>query len=323
MILRRASAIGPMQSEPDMRYIFANCELDTQCYRLRRADLDVPLRPKAFHLLVYLIEHRDRVVSKQELCDHIWKERFVSDATVENSVKLVRQAVGDNGRAQRLIQTFYRHGYRFVAPVTVHSLPTHQGFGERKVVSILCCGLAHTLPQAGARDLDTLHRRLHRLHGLVQQESRHYGGTLQPITEQHILIVFGVPVAQEDHAQRAVLPALALHRRAAAEPALFERLALRLGIHTGAVAVGGIGEFQEAAMAMVGHAISLAVTLYKSAAAGTMLCSATTAHCVERSVHLMPCQPLWIEDGESRVEVYQIVGHRTHREVGRRHARWN
>ena len=76
-----------------MRYIFANCELDTQCYRLRRADLDVPLRPKAFHLLVYLIEPRDRVVSKQELCDHIWKERFVSDATVENSVKLVRQAV--------------------------------------------------------------------------------------------------------------------------------------------------------------------------------------------------------------------------------------
>ncbi len=82
-----------------MRYVFANCELDTQSYRLRRSGLDVPLRPKLFRLLVYLLEQRHRVVTKQDLCEQVWQEQFVRDATLENGIKLVRQAVGDSGRA--------------------------------------------------------------------------------------------------------------------------------------------------------------------------------------------------------------------------------
>ena len=55
-----------------MRYVFADCTLDTERYELRRASVRIPLRPKVFQLLAYLITHRDRVVLKDELIAHLW-----------------------------------------------------------------------------------------------------------------------------------------------------------------------------------------------------------------------------------------------------------
>src|SRR5262245_1583612 len=104
-----------------MIYSFGDCELDTCLYTLRRDDQSIRLQPKVFQVLVYLLEQRDRVVSKQELSEQVWPEQFISDATLENCIKLARKAVGDDGRAQRCIQTRYGHGYRFVAAVVAHS----------------------------------------------------------------------------------------------------------------------------------------------------------------------------------------------------------
>ena len=100
-----------------MRYVFADCLLDTQLYTLSRAGRAIPLRPKAFHVLRYLLEHRDHLVSKEELCAHVWPAQFISDATIEGCIKRARQAIGDTGRAQQLIQTRRGYGYRFVGAV--------------------------------------------------------------------------------------------------------------------------------------------------------------------------------------------------------------
>lgn len=100
-----------------MIYVFGHCTLDTSLYALYRAGETVRLRPKVFQVLVYLLEQRDRVVSKDELCEQVWPEQFIGNAPLENIIKLVRQAVGDSGRAQQIIQTLYGHGYRFVAHV--------------------------------------------------------------------------------------------------------------------------------------------------------------------------------------------------------------
>jgi DNA-binding winged helix-turn-helix (wHTH) protein len=51
---------------------FVDCELDQNRYELRRSGARVPLEPQAYAVLAYLIEHRDRVVSKEELMDHVW-----------------------------------------------------------------------------------------------------------------------------------------------------------------------------------------------------------------------------------------------------------
>jgi len=88
--------------------------LDPVLYELRRAGRPVPLEPQAFDVLSYLVSHRDRVVSKQELMDAIWGGRFVTDAAVTSRIKQVRRAVGDDGRDQRVIRTVHGRGYRFV-----------------------------------------------------------------------------------------------------------------------------------------------------------------------------------------------------------------
>jgi predicted ATPase len=100
-----------------MRYRFEGCELDTAVYRLTVAGRTEPVEPQVFDLLAYLIEHRDRVVSKEELLDNIWGNRFVSESTLTSRVKSARRAIGDDGRAQRYIRTVQGRGYQFVSPV--------------------------------------------------------------------------------------------------------------------------------------------------------------------------------------------------------------
>ena len=65
----------------DVIYVFAGCELDTDTYELRRNGDVVGIEPQVYDVLVYLLEHRDRVVAKEELLDEVWKTRFVTEST--------------------------------------------------------------------------------------------------------------------------------------------------------------------------------------------------------------------------------------------------
>jgi DNA-binding response OmpR family regulator len=100
-----------------MIFLFHGCELDTQRITLCRGDQTIRPRPKVLQMLTYLLKHRDRVVPKDELYEQVWLGQFISDATLESTIRAVRQAVGDSGRRQRLIETVHGHGYRFVAAV--------------------------------------------------------------------------------------------------------------------------------------------------------------------------------------------------------------
>jgi TolB-like protein len=100
-----------------MRYEFEDCSLDPERRELRRgADL-VPVEPKVFDLLLYLIRHRDRVVSKDDLIEGVWNGRIVSESALTSRITAARQAIGDSGDAQRLIRTVPRKGLRFVGEV--------------------------------------------------------------------------------------------------------------------------------------------------------------------------------------------------------------
>src|SRR4029077_8683797 len=68
-------------------------------------------------LLVYLLENRDRVVSKDDLFASIWSGRVVSDSTLTSRINAARKAVGDSGEEQKLIRTIARKGFRFVGDV--------------------------------------------------------------------------------------------------------------------------------------------------------------------------------------------------------------
>jgi pimeloyl-ACP methyl ester carboxylesterase/DNA-binding winged helix-turn-helix (wHTH) protein len=92
--------------------------LDSARFELRRDGRLVPMEPQTFDVLSYLVSHRDRVVSKEELMDAVWGGRFVTEAAVTSRIKQARRAMGDDGRDQRLIRTAHGRGYRFVADVT-------------------------------------------------------------------------------------------------------------------------------------------------------------------------------------------------------------
>ena len=100
-----------------MKYQVAEYIIDTARYRITTRGVPVPVEPKVFDLLVYLIEHRDRVLSREELFQKVWDDREVSDATLSNHIKSARKILGDSGELQRTIQTIRGRGYQFVAPV--------------------------------------------------------------------------------------------------------------------------------------------------------------------------------------------------------------
>ena len=98
-------------------YAFDDFELDSGCFELRQNGSAVPLEPQVFRLLLLLVERRDRLVTKDDVLDEIWKGRFVSEAALSSRIKSARQALGDDGAAQRYIRTVRGEGFRFVAEV--------------------------------------------------------------------------------------------------------------------------------------------------------------------------------------------------------------
>ena len=100
-----------------MRYLFENCTLDTKRRELRRGARLVDLEPQVFDLIEFLIRARDRVASRDDLLEAVWKGRIVSESTLSSRINAARVAIGDNGTTQRLIRTLPRKGIRFVGEV--------------------------------------------------------------------------------------------------------------------------------------------------------------------------------------------------------------
>ncbi len=100
-----------------MEQCFNHFELDTRLFELRHQGARVSIEPQTYDVLAYLLSHRDRVVSKQELLDKLWEGRIVSESSLNTCVKEARKAVNDNGQEQNTIATIYRRGYRFIADV--------------------------------------------------------------------------------------------------------------------------------------------------------------------------------------------------------------
>jgi DNA-binding winged helix-turn-helix (wHTH) protein/class 3 adenylate cyclase/tetratricopeptide (TPR) repeat protein len=235
-----------------MRYRFGDYLFDTERYELHRAGVMVPLRPKECDVLAYLLAHRDRVVSKDELLEQVWPGQCVGDATLHVRMLAVRKAIGDDGTTARLLRTVRGRGYRFVAPVVAGDSPGSEAAGsppavllektpvgdilptatmeapsaivlsspppgsadtgEHKVVTVLCGGLAEAADWAERLGTEAIHTLMQTLLARVQHIVQRYGGTLVQVSGEGFVGLFGAPVAHEDHARRAVLAAVELRQ---------------------------------------------------------------------------------------------------------------
>ena len=299
-----------------MRYIFGRYDLDTQRYTFQQAGAPVRLEPQVFNVLAYLIRHRDRVVSKQELLDQLWPGQFISDGTLHTRLMAARKAVGDTGRTQQVIQTLRGRGYRFVAlveeldhdaadaqlpPPNLKSMavppaqPASPGTasigpptGERKLATALYGELADASALAERLGFEALQRLRQAFATQAEQEAQRYGGNIQPFGDDGFLALFGMPVTQEDHARRAVLAALGLQRQLRANGHLktpYEtHMMARFALHTGLVMVGPYeDQAPHAAMAM-GETATLAVRLLTLAEPGAILVSEPVMRQVQDTV---------------------------------------
>jgi DNA-binding winged helix-turn-helix (wHTH) protein/predicted ATPase len=106
-----------------MIHAFGDNELDTERFELRRNGERHHVEPQVFDVLVYLVEHRDRVVAREELLAQVWGHSYVSEATLSSRLMAARKAIGDSGRAQTLIRTVRGRGYQFVGEVEQDGTP--------------------------------------------------------------------------------------------------------------------------------------------------------------------------------------------------------
>ncbi|MDX2378712.1 MAG: alpha/beta fold hydrolase [Acidimicrobiia bacterium] len=110
-----------------MRYSFGDVIVDTDRFLVECAGEHLQLQPQVFDVLVHLIEHRDRVVSKEELLDAVWGDQFVSESALTTRIKEARRAVGDDGATQAVIRTVHGRGYQFVPDVDAREPGTTDG----------------------------------------------------------------------------------------------------------------------------------------------------------------------------------------------------
>ncbi|HZD51534.1 MAG TPA: AAA family ATPase, partial [Woeseiaceae bacterium] len=231
-----------------MRYSFTDCVLDTERRELRRGEQVVPLRPKVFQVLTCLIEHRDRVVTKEELFEKCWPGVVVGDASLNSCLKEIRRAIGDSGAKQKHLRTLHGHGYHFVAPVkgadAAEDVQSPQPASakpaaerEYKQVSVLACrvrgagALAETL---GPEEMDARMRGFFSGADVVLER---YGGTVTERLGDGFTALFGAPQAFEDHGRRAVLAAIEIRDIGRRDDPSLE---LGVGLHTGQIVVGSL-----------------------------------------------------------------------------------
>jgi TolB-like protein/DNA-binding winged helix-turn-helix (wHTH) protein/Tfp pilus assembly protein PilF len=125
-------------------YRFENFVLDLGRRELLKGTTLVAVEPQVFDLISYLVQNRERVVSKDDLIEHVWNGRVVSESTLTSRITSARQALGDDGENQRLIRTVSRKGLRFVAEV-------HEGEGPAQTAK----------PEAAGPSLDPVPPVLH------------------------------------------------------------------------------------------------------------------------------------------------------------------
>lgn len=113
-----AARAGDRPAAGPAGYAFNGFLLDLRRVGVWKDGVPVPLEPKSFDVLRYLIEHRDRLVGRDEILDAVWTGTFVTPNALTRAVARLRKALGDNSENGAIVQTVSKRGYRFVAPVS-------------------------------------------------------------------------------------------------------------------------------------------------------------------------------------------------------------
>src|SRR2546428_9237655 len=181
--------------------------------------------------------------------------------------------------------------------------------GERKQVTVLFCDLVGSTAIAAGLDPEEYHDLLDRYLEIVCREVYRFEGIVTHLAGDGLMALFGAPLAHEDAPQRAVRAALGIHE-ALARFSGTEGVALRarIGINTGPVVVGTVGNDLKMDYTAIGDTTNLAARLQSLAEPGTILISETTHRLVRGFFQVRPLRPLAIRGKSERVPAYEVLG---------------
>jgi class 3 adenylate cyclase/tetratricopeptide (TPR) repeat protein len=184
--------------------------------------------------------------------------------------------------------------------------------GERKQVTVLFCDIANSTALAERLGPEAMHDLLDRFFELALAEVHRYEGTVNQFLGDGFMALFGAPVAHEDDARRGVLTALGIQRRLRERRHDFqlpadEELTLRMGLNTGFVVVGRIGDNLRMDYTAVGDTTNLAARLQQTAAAGDVLISEATHRVIHGALRADPIE-LRVKGKSDPVTAYRLVG---------------
>src|SRR5262245_19603342 len=183
--------------------------------------------------------------------------------------------------------------------------------GERKQVTVLFCDLANSTPIAERIGPEAMHTLLNRFFEVALNEVHRYEGTINQFLGDGFMALFGAPISHEDHARRGVLAALALQhalKEADLGQAYGVECAFRMGLNSGLVVVGSIGDNLRMDYSAIGDTTNLAARLQQVAEPGTILVSESTTRLVQGSVRLEALVPVEVKGKTEPVSIYKVIG---------------
>jgi DNA-binding winged helix-turn-helix (wHTH) protein/predicted ATPase len=311
-----------------MLYIFESCILDSDRRELRRGHDAVPIQPQVFDLLEFLIRNRDRVVSRDDMIDAVWRGRIVSESTLASRISAARVAIGDGGEQQRLIRTLPRKGIRFVgavqecekaieppaAVIEVPSPETHvvtpnpPALPERRQLTVVSCELLIEGSSA-AMDPEELGDVVGAWRSCVAEIAGRMGGRVAHSFGKIVLLLFGYPPAHEDDAEQAVRAALELCAGVSSLQLGSDlRVHARVGVATGPVIVSKAADDNAHDKVPVGEAPTTASRLQAAARLDSILICANTRQMIGSLFDCVEVGPITDSEVGQALPAWQVVG---------------
>lgn len=310
-----------------MLYIVGDYEFDTDRRALCLSGTPLRLEPKVCDLLMYLIQRRNQIVSREELYAQLWPEQDVSEAALSYCIAEARKAVGDNGRAQRMIKTVHGHGYSFIAPVEERAqgsvpaetavvpeppVPVDVPTAERRQITVLWCRVAFPAASAATLDPEDVDQVMQPVQELCTTVMQRFDGHIAQRFSDGLVVYFGHPLAHEDDARRAVYAGLHLLQETellAQDLTKQGRLSftVAIGIDTGVVVLRVLETSTSPQSLVLGDTPRVAAQLANLAAANTVVMSPASFRLVDGYVVVHPLGCHILEDPAESLMVYQAI----------------
>ena len=184
--------------------------------------------------------------------------------------------------------------------------------GERKQVTVLFCDLANSTALAARLGPETMHSLLNQFFELALGEVHRYEGTINQFLGDGFMALFGAPIAHEDHARRAVLAAMGIRRRLQAEPTPLGQqygveVTVRMGLNTGLVIVGAIGDNLRMDYTAIGDTTNVAARLQQTALPGQIVLPEVTHRLVAGYCTTQPLGEISLKGKDEPVYAWEVV----------------